>query len=109
MAKDPRHILSQFDTDAFPPIKGPAVYAVFVCNPSWECGAEHLLYIGSSRDVERRRNMISHPYRVAYDRFHGKVVYTKQYYCEDFRDVEKLLIRFFKPVMNISIPKLDGE
>jgi hypothetical protein len=98
MAKDPALLFSKLDCDGFPPIKGKSVYAVFVRN--WHTGADHLMYIGSSIDVEKRRNHSSHPYRICYERFPDRVVSVKTFLTEDYRDDERILIKHFKPLLN---------
>lgn len=85
----------------FGPPSCAGVYGVFVFHPKSE--RERLIYIGSSNNVRKRVMALSHPYRRAYSRFDNLYVYTKTLETDDYIDLEKHLIRYFKPWLNISL------
>lgn len=97
---DPIELLKKLIADAFPPTNGPTVYGVFVRNQMYESGAEHLLYIGSSMQPENRRNSSRHPYRICYDRFPEHLVFFKCFQFENYQEVERILIKHYKPLFN---------
>lgn len=100
MAKDPIELLKKLVADACPPLPGKSVYGIFVRNESWYSGSEHLIYLGSSKNVEKRRSSKKHPYSICLERFNGKMVFLKCFLSDDHIEDEKILISFFKPVMN---------
>lgn len=104
MEKDPVLLLNRLESDGFPPMPGKAVYAVFVFN-LFTAGAQHLLYIGSTDNLEKRRSGNKHPYKVAFKRFQGYVVCFKYYYTDDYREDEKVLIRHYRPIFNCKLYK----
>ena len=87
-------------SSAGPPPGEPGVYAV-CCSAMWvRHGAEHLLYIGSSANMFKRVMNPNHPYRVAYNRTGS--AYTRYLVIDDFRRVERSLIRTLRPWLNIQ-------
>lgn len=62
---------------------------------------ERILYIGSSKNMQKRvMNNSNHPYRICYDRFDDFLVYTKSIETEDYVELEKYLIKVYKPLLN---------
>ena len=57
-------------------------------------------YIGSSKDIGKRINNPSHPYRILYDL--GVMAYIKFKQTDDYIELEKKLIGKIKPIMNIQ-------
>lgn len=84
-----------------PPFGG--VYGVYIRN-YFGRAAEHLLYIGSSQNVNKRVSTSKHPYRKLLCRYDKRdvLVYTKTLCIEDFCEAEKILIGHFRPIFNIQ-------
>ena len=107
MAKDPSisKLISDFkNTEASPfgPPYESGIYGVFVSHRWNECYSEHLLYIGSSKNVAKRVLRPDHYYRIIYNRFSGTdvLVYTKTLLCEEPVESEKILIKYLRPKLN---------
>lgn len=94
-------MIQKLDCDAFPPVQGKAVYAVVVQN-IYFAGAEHIMYIGSSKDLHKRRRLNSHPYNICRRRFQGlyRNVCYKYFYSESMEEDEAFLINYLCPPMN---------
>jgi hypothetical protein len=92
------HEFSNLSTCALGPPPWCGVYGVFVFHPTSK--RERLIYIGSSGNVKKRVMAATHPYRLAYDRFNNLYVYTKTLETDNYIEVEKSLIRHFKPILN---------
>lgn len=71
------------------------VYAI--CAKQNFNSAEHVIYIGSTKNLKQRLASPVHPYRVAYQRF---PVYVRFFECENPYELEKELIKKYKPIMN---------
>ena len=61
-------------------------------------GKNKIHYIGSSKNIGKRVNAPSHPYRKLFN--DGLVVYIKFKECSNYLDLEKDLIRKLKPQYN---------
>lgn len=82
------------------------VYAVvaFAYDPNKHAslvGSEHLLYIGSSKNIQKRVFHTDHWYTKCYNRFQGSIVYTRHLLTDDYLYVEKSLIKTLRPRLNI--------
>ena len=64
-------------------------------------GSEHLLYIGSSKNIRKRLFTPGHWYDRCYERLGGSIVYTRHLITNDYLHVEKSLIRTLRPLLNI--------
>lgn len=88
--------------------RSSGVYAIFAVNLRlWQnCSiwSEHLLYIGSSKNIERRVYSDNHPYVVAYLRFKKQFpdfsVKAKWIETDNYLQLEKELIRSLRPPLN---------
>lgn len=66
-----------------------------------KCGVrgEHLVYIGSSKNIRKRVLSSHHLYRRLLNR--GLFAYTRHIVTEDYISLERQLIRERKPLLNI--------
>lgn len=92
--------LNCFEISPFGKPNTPGVYAVWVMNYVPYFGTRHLLYIGSTKNIDKRLKGPNHPYRIAFSRFNCRPVWTSFYETEDYREIEKTLIEKYQPVMN---------
>lgn len=79
------------------------VYAVCIRGydkESYELLSERILYIGSSKNMQKRCLNTKHPYRICYDRFENYCVYTKSIETENYIEMGKKLINIYKPLLN---------
>lgn len=90
--------IAQLESSIFGPPRKPGVYAV--CVKAHPRAAERVLYIGSSQDIFSRVMSLTHPYRVLFDRYDDYLVYTKCHETDDYLELEKKLIRAYKPLLN---------
>lgn len=74
------------------------VYAIWSINYPYK-GCKHLLYIGSSKNINKRINNETHPYRIAFNRLNGSV-FTSFIEVENYKEIEKNLIIKYKPILN---------
>lgn len=100
MAKDPKVLFEKLDSDVFGPGPGECVYAVFVRNMFFYSGSPHLVYIGSTINLIKRRSMKNHPYSKCRERLGNGRVFTLYLYSKDYLEDEKILIKHFKPIFN---------
>lgn len=64
-------------------------------------GKERILYIGSSQNIAKRFSSLSSPYRIIFDRFSDScLVYMYCHICINYQEIEKILIKKFKPLLN---------
>jgi excinuclease UvrABC nuclease subunit len=99
MAKDPAFLLSKMEVSCIGPPIAPGVYAVCLFNPF--INKERILYIGSSKNIQARVTQEKHPYYRIYRRFINWPVYTKSLITNDYRNIEFLLIKHVKPLLNV--------
>jgi excinuclease UvrABC nuclease subunit len=99
MAKDPAFLLSQMEVSCIGPPIAPGVYAVCLFNPYIK--KERILYIGSSKNIRARVTQERHPYYNLYRRFINWPVYTKSIITDDYKNIELLLIKYVKPLLNV--------
>jgi excinuclease UvrABC nuclease subunit len=71
------------------------VYAV--CAKELPNGAEHVLYIGSTKNLKKRLASNSHPYRIVYERF---PCYVRFKPTDDYVKLEIKLIKKHRPILN---------
>lgn len=89
-----------------PPEKA-GVYAVCACH--WqEPFREHLLYIGSARNIRKRVMNPNHVYRRLYDRANGWLIYTRSFVTDNYLEWEKLAISELHPILNIQHKRRNG-
>lgn len=92
-----------------PPI-GKGVYAV--CSLNVTTKEKELLYIGSSKNIQKRVLNPSHPYRILFNMAqYPVVIFTKSKLCDNYIELEKLLIKRLQPKHNIihkNQPLCDG-
>lgn len=93
----------EFTISDIGPTRNPGVYAVIVLNNSY---AEkrfnpRILYIGSSKNIQRRVIQPNHPYRLLFDKMHkDSIVCIGSIETEDYLPLEIELIRKYKPLLN---------
>lgn len=63
-------------------------------------GREKILYVGSSQNIAKRLNNRNHPYLKAYQRFDDISVYTRSYLTDNYKELELLLIKKLRPILN---------
>jgi hypothetical protein len=90
----------EIEASPFGPPSSPGVYGVFVHDPRNR--NERLIYIGSSKDVRKRVLNSNHIYLRAFRRFQNLYVITKTLDTEDYARIEKVLIKHFRPMFNIT-------
>lgn len=85
----------------------PGVYAVIAYNyfglQHWNRNySKHILYIGSSKNIEKRVSNGKHPYRKIYDRLSARniAVVVQWYQTDDYILLEKELIQLVKTPFN---------
>jgi hypothetical protein len=90
------------DTSICGPAQQPGVYAVCICRQldGRTFTPERILYIGSSNNVQKRIISQHHPYIKIFRRLDEYFVYTRIIYCEDYRALEKKLIKIYRPLLN---------
>ncbi len=55
-------------------------------------------YIGSSKNIGKRLNNLSHPYRVLFEQ--NVFVHIRYFETSDYKNIEKLMINKFNPILN---------
>lgn len=92
------------DTSPFGLPNAPGVYAVCISKCKGineDLPKERIMYIGSSKNMKNRVLNPKHPYRLCYDRFSGEyIVYVKSICTEDYINLETILIKEYKPLLN---------
>lgn len=84
----------------FGPPSRAGVYGVFIMN--WNTKKEKVVYIGSSKNLNDRIHKPTHHYmRLHRELLFPLFVYTKIMLTDDYKEVEKALIKHFKPKFNI--------
>lgn len=95
------------DISAFAPNR-PGVYAVYlvrdVSHPNLH---QRLIYIGSSKNLKKRLQCPRHPYgnslirkRIGLTAYY---VFCKFIECQNFKEMERELIRVYKPFLNKTL------
>lgn len=79
------------------PKSEPGVYAIFM--QSVYLQRPRLLYIGSSKNVQKRINNTNHWYLYLYKRCYQGII-LKYIYCDNYLEVEKKMIIKNKPLLN---------
>jgi len=109
----PGDVLTQFGFDggheATP--TGPGVYAVVAVaysDNARHMGAEHLLYIGSAKNIRARLHSRDHWYNKLYKRMRGANVYTRHLVNSDYHHIERSLIRTLRPLLNVQHNRRNG-
>ena len=93
--------LDDFEVSFAGPPYGPGCYAVCACVcRGRKQHAEHVLYIGSSKHIRQRVLGPSHPYRIAINRIFCGSVYTRNYETENYRELERAMLRRYRPYLN---------
>lgn len=90
---------SEFDDiSPFGPSNQSGVYGVFITTTI----KTRCVYIGSSKNIQKRVTREDHIYRILYDRLnkYDVSIYTRQISCIDFINKERELIRKYKPLLN---------
>jgi excinuclease UvrABC nuclease subunit len=72
------------------------VYGIFV-KPDHN-KIEKCLYIGSSKNIKKRILSSLHPYMRLWNR--GICAYSREIICDNFLEIEKLLIKKYRPFLN---------
>ena len=91
--------LSDFEISHFSKPNTAGVYAIWSRNMPYESGLEHLLYIGSSKNLFNRLNNKRHHYKTAFNRLSG-LVYVSFIETNDYINIENMLIKKHKPILN---------
>lgn len=77
----------------------PGVYVVMGFH--MVTGRREILYVGSSKNIQRRVLAPSHPYRVLFNRAeYPYLVFTKSKVCTNYLELEKSLIQRLQPKYN---------
>lgn len=95
----PEELFYMLQSD-FSPVYEKGVYAICVRNHMYDSGGEHVLYVGSSKKVNKRIQNHNHPYLIALQRFTDSLVYVKSCALENNIEVESILIRHCNPILN---------
>jgi hypothetical protein len=94
-------LFDNVDPNIFGPSKAPGVYAVCVKNGYGKKYPERIIYIGSSQDIHKRLLSPNHVYKKCYQKFDvDRPVYTKEILTENYKELEKELIRVYRPLLN---------
>jgi len=80
--------------------KGVYLVCVKTQYKDFKLGKEKIVYIGSSVNIKKRLSRSSHPYMLLYQKLEQHLVYTRSYLTENHIEVEKLLIKKYKPILN---------
>ncbi len=97
MAKDPAFL---FEISPFGPPDSAGVYMI-VSRTEFNDGTlghERILYVGSSKCISKRVLSTNHPYRLFWNR--GVPVTLKFLETEDYVNMEKRIIKHYKPILN---------
>jgi hypothetical protein len=93
-----------FECSPFGPPDGPGVYAICVMPNSLKLPLierlDYVVYIGSSKHMSKRILNLGHIYRRLFNLLRNYCVYTMCFECNEFYDMEKRLIRKYKPRFN---------
>lgn len=99
-------LFKNVEPSIFGPPSSSGVYAVCISHDCIYNGMnprmfkERILYIGSSKNVLKRLSNLKHPYRICFDRFKDKLVYTKVIETDNYIELEKSLIKEYNPILN---------
>jgi excinuclease UvrABC nuclease subunit len=94
-------ILSLFDYNPCGPSTKAGVYMVCVFEDFPFKKEEKVLYIGSSKNINKRVMSMSHPYRKCYNKAKdGDIVAIKYHECDNYLEIEKFLIGELNPILN---------
>ena len=91
---------SEFDEASPFMFYGAGVYGVFV--RSYYLNNERCLYIGSSAKIQKRLMNPNHCYIKLLNRFKNCMVYTRIIETNNYILKEKILIKKYKPLLNIQ-------
>ncbi len=81
--------------------KSKGVYILFVLNCITK--KRQILYIGSSKNINRRINDPSHFYRLALNILSNEyLIYSMSCLIHNYKEVEKQMIKHFRPPLNIQ-------
>lgn len=97
----------ELEISVFAPEK-PGVYAVyFLYGMGQDPKNARLVYIGSSKNIKKRIQSTTHPYGqilIRKKRGLSKLsVFCKYIECDDFKEVERILISLYKPILNKTL------
>ena len=93
--------IKNFECSPFGRPNEPGVYAVLIRNYSSESGESHIIYIGSSKNIRKRVDVgRGHYYRKVYERFPDKIVFVKFFVTDNYKNIEKYMIKKYKPTLN---------
>lgn len=97
---DPEKIYEKFNISPLgaPPSSGVYSVVIFDISPK----KETILYIGSSKNIQKRVSSKTHPYKRIFDSLYGGdlLCCVKYYECDEYLEIEKELIRKFNPTFN---------
>lgn len=94
-----QRLFKNVEVDPFGPPKSPGVYAV--CKSIHGIFKEKILYIGSAQNIFIRVMSLKHHYRILLDKSSYPIlIYVKSIETEDYKSLEKVLIRLYKPKLN---------
>lgn len=90
-----------FQVGEFGHPKSQGVYILFVSN--YITQKSQILYIGSSKNLSKRINDPSHFYRLSLEVLSNEYfVYSMSCVIDNYKEIEKEMIKYFKPPLNIQ-------
>jgi len=93
--------MSKWEISPFGPTRSSGVYCVMCGNVDTK--KNEILYIGSSKNIYKRVMSPLHPYKKLYQIINYPfLVYIKYKECDNYRDLEKILIKRLKPQYNLQ-------
>lgn len=96
-------ILSELFKEAdFVKPKQPGVYMVTSVEVVNNIRREIVLYIGSAKNIEKRIVKGEHPYLLLYKNQPDMSIITRSILTDDYIELEKEMIKFFKPYFNTA-------
>lgn len=86
--------------DSFVKTKQAGIYMVTAVEVVNNIRREIVLYIGSAKNIENRITNKNHPYMLLYKNQSEMLIITRCYITTDYIELEKEMIKFFKPYFN---------
>lgn len=103
MAKDQKFSEEGFSCSPCGPPDAPGVYAICVMQNFYgekSTFIDRVVYIGSSSNINKRILKPTHIYRRLFNLLKNYWVYTLFFTCDEYVELEKQLIRKYKPRFN---------
>lgn len=91
---------SRFDVSVCGPPDFSGVYMICVSHVG-KIETERVVYIGSSKNIQKRLLSRNHLYLKLHERLSPKFsVYTRSRETDNYLELEKLAIKYYKPLLN---------